>query len=531
MPNIERPNMDFLWANEGAILEPTDAKKVQGWTAEIPPHQWENWVQNRQDLVLAYIYQKGIPEWDESTEYYKDVSFTQHEGVLYKALEDNEGSEPSSVNTDWLELVFYSDDIEQALHTYADNAANQALQDANQYTDAGLSTKADLTDPRFSDAREWTAATVSQAEAEAGTATTRRAWTAQRVRQAITAWWNQLGTSFGRGFVALADAAAGRTKLGLGTAAIKNVTTNALDTTADRVLRVGDGGLLAGQPPNVTDEFLDGSMPGGIYRVAGPQSPDRPFGFGSMISIPYSEAADRQAQIAISADGRLLYRATQHSRSWSEVLTSGSLNLGTASSKDVGTSPGDVMEVGAFGLGFVGDLPRILDLDSPFTPNGLYSAHSSVTPGTFPAGFIAGSVRVEAYRNGGPGDEYVKQTFNVAEKGVNRSFSRSYDGITSSWTDWQSEGSQELGDGQTWQDVSSSRTVGTTYTNTTGRTISVMLSANVNSMSEFFVDGTSIFVQDGSPGLSIITAIIPNGSTYSLGARTNTDGWKWLELR
>jgi hypothetical protein len=36
---------------------------------------------------------------------------------------------------------------------------------------------------------EWTGSTVSQAEAEAGTATTRRAWTAQRVRQAIAAWW------------------------------------------------------------------------------------------------------------------------------------------------------------------------------------------------------------------------------------------------------------------------------------------------------------------------------------------------------
>jgi hypothetical protein len=36
---------------------------------------------------------------------------------------------------------------------------------------------------------EWTAETIAQSEAEAGTATTRRAWTAQRVRQAIAAWW------------------------------------------------------------------------------------------------------------------------------------------------------------------------------------------------------------------------------------------------------------------------------------------------------------------------------------------------------
>lgn len=40
-------------------------------------------------------------------------------------------------------------------------------------------------------AREWSADTVPQAEAEAGVATTRRAWTAQRVLQAAVAWWDR----------------------------------------------------------------------------------------------------------------------------------------------------------------------------------------------------------------------------------------------------------------------------------------------------------------------------------------------------
>lgn len=44
-------------------------------------------------------------------------------------------------------------------------------------------------DARLSDAREWSAATIDQAEAEAGTGTTRRAYTAQRVFQAVAAWW------------------------------------------------------------------------------------------------------------------------------------------------------------------------------------------------------------------------------------------------------------------------------------------------------------------------------------------------------
>lgn len=41
----------------------------------------------------------------------------------------------------------------------------------------------------LSDAREWSAETISQAESEAGLATTRRAFTAQRVFQAVAAWW------------------------------------------------------------------------------------------------------------------------------------------------------------------------------------------------------------------------------------------------------------------------------------------------------------------------------------------------------
>src|SRR5690625_3205390 len=47
-------------------------------------------------------------------------------------------------------------------------------------------------DVRRSNSREWTASTVSQSEAQSGTSTTRRAWSALRVRQAITAWWNTI---------------------------------------------------------------------------------------------------------------------------------------------------------------------------------------------------------------------------------------------------------------------------------------------------------------------------------------------------
>ena len=67
---------------------------------------------------------------------------------------------------------------------------------------------------------EWTAETVSQAEAEGGTATTRRAWTAQRVTQAIVAWWN---------------GSAAKTQLDAASSGITSLQASKLDATANAV--------------------------------------------------------------------------------------------------------------------------------------------------------------------------------------------------------------------------------------------------------------------------------------------------------
>ena len=55
-----------------------------------------------------------------------------------------------------------------------------------------LADKVDITDPKLTDSREWSEDTVTQAEAEAGTDTGRKAWTVQRVWQAIGSWWNSI---------------------------------------------------------------------------------------------------------------------------------------------------------------------------------------------------------------------------------------------------------------------------------------------------------------------------------------------------
>ena len=99
--------------------------------------------------------------------------------------------------------------------------------------------KAATTDPRLTDAREWTAATVTQAEAEAGTDITRRAFTAQRVRQAIVAWFNGISGALGRTILTRTTAGQVRSDIGLGTSATKNV-----GTAADNVMQVGAGGVI-----------------------------------------------------------------------------------------------------------------------------------------------------------------------------------------------------------------------------------------------------------------------------------------------
>ncbi|MBK0062136.1 MULTISPECIES: pyocin knob domain-containing protein [unclassified Acinetobacter] len=90
-----------------------------------------------------------------------------------------------------------------------------------------------------------------------------------------------------------------------------------------------------------------------------------------------------------------------------------------------------------------------------------------------------------------------------------------------------------IGVGQSWSDVTSSRAVNTTYTNTTGKPIQIMVTtANWNNAGSFelVLDGvsvTNIGNQDGYNQSKPVSAIVQNGSTY----RINGSFTKWSELR
>ena len=85
---------------------------------------------------------------------------------------------------------------------------------------------------------------------------------------------------------------------------------------------------------------------------------------------------------------------------------------------------------------------------------------------------------------------------------------------------------QPVGVGQTWQNLSASRAAATTYTNSSGRPITVFIMGGSSASNSVIIGGltTQTFA-----AFVPVTFIVPNGDTYRI-ASVNS-GVFWLELR
>lgn len=94
--------------------------------------------------------------------------------------------------------------------------------------------------------------------------------------------------------------------------------------------------------------------------------------------------------------------------------------------------------------------------------------------------------------------------------------------------------SQSIGVGQTWQNVGASRARNTDYVNSTGRPILVNVSYTQTSStnSAVLVDGLTVASgsQNSTATGQLLSAIVPNGSTYRANLGTNGFSF-WAELR
>jgi hypothetical protein len=159
---------------------------------------------------------------------------------------------------------------------------------------------------------------------------------------------------------------------------------------------------------------------------------------------------------------------------------------------------------------------------------------------TITGGSITG-ITALAVTDGGTGVSTLTNNAVLVGNGANAvtSISPGVSGnvLTSDGTVWTSAASTAIGVGQTWQNLTASRSVGITYTNSTGRPIQVNIilgnftDAAINM--QLTVDGLQVATFGygragaGDNGNGTCTAIVPAGSTYLATGTVSA----WFELR
>lgn len=91
-----------------------------------------------------------------------------------------------------------------------------------------------------------------------------------------------------------------------------------------------------------------------------------------------------------------------------------------------------------------------------------------------------------------------------------------------------------VGVGQTWQNLTSSRVLGTTYTNSTGRPIQIAVGCvGSSTTAQLNIGGINLGQVGTSAGTRAqLTGIVPNNTTYSISAAVGTPTIEsWAELR
>tara|TARA_R110000822_G_scaffold5955_6_gene25187 strand:+ start:1603 stop:2406 length:804 start_codon:yes stop_codon:yes gene_type:complete len=86
-----------------------------------------------------------------------------------------------------------------------------------------------------------------------------------------------------------------------------------------------------------------------------------------------------------------------------------------------------------------------------------------------------------------------------------------------------------LGYGQTWQNVFASRASGTTYYNTTGKPIYMIINSNLTAGATLTINGTVVYTSVANPVRDTSSFVIPVGVSYVYTASTAI--YTWSELR
>lgn len=372
MAEFIRVDMNDVWAAGGDSVPPTKAKIAECWLVEAVPRQWWNWMQNRVDSNVAYLLQKGLPEWDSGTEYFANKSIQQYRGVVYKALKDSKGVDPTAAGqTSWAVAFADSTPYLEKIKNLAVTAQTVTIinsvgnADSVPYGSAGLRLLGSNTSQ---DAR-----TEIQAQTLNGNLTALSTLTGANNNLPYFTSGSSMAvtpfTSFGRDLVSRDNPTSGRAALGLGTASIYNAQPQAWSTSG--LMFAGAFGLggYAVISSAATVNVNDPTCPTGFYDV----SPDSIPGFVTpipgtwtrIIHQSHSNAAGFATQIATANFAnagvcRIFVRKAAGTgwSDWSEIMNSTMFPTQTSKTDGVGANPGTgkLMRVGAFGIGSLLDL-------------------------------------------------------------------------------------------------------------------------------------------------------------------------------
>ncbi len=430
MVDITKLDMTDIWASSGDKTAPDPSKIATGWIVEVVPRQWWNWFENRQDQNIAYMLQKGIPEWDSFTEYLINKSYVQRNNIVYKCIQTGTNQDPATAPLYWVKAFPESSASLESIRNLTPAADRVAYftgaNSASLMTVTALA-RTLLDDDNVTTMRSTLGAQASNTNLTALSGATAATNTFPYWNSATTMLASPI-TAFGRSLIAAVDAAGARAVLGLSTGATSTVTTSNTDVTANRLLKVGDFGI--GIP--IATVNIDNLLSTGIYQAASNGGGVYPVGFGngSVIVTQRNVSPYRASQLLLSDGDNRSWRRSNGGTwgAWAEVWSTDNL-VKTTSATD--TTTGRMLKVGDFGLGSV-KTTILASLNDTTTAVGFYAA--DIPTVGLPTGVSYGLVTVVRH----PVTDTIAQELIVpgGHANNNRKFFRAYNTTAGAWRAW-----------------------------------------------------------------------------------------------
>lgn len=460
MADIIKKNMTEIWASAGDVQAPEASKIRAGWVVESVPRQWWNWFENRQDNNIAYMLQKGIPEWDAETEYQTNKSYVQRNNIVYKATAISVNKDPAleANSGSWVKAFAESTPYLEKLKTlpvtpgtvpYIDAGGNAVLNAIGATGSSLLGTATAV------DARAVINAQLGNTNLTALSGVSAGTNVLPYFNSATTMAVTTL-TATGRQIISQPDMASVRSVMGLGTGALYNAQSSLYASANNLLMLTGAFGLGGYSIVSTTNTINvnEPTCPTGFYDVA----PDTIFGFVApipgqwtrIIHQSHANAAGFATQIAtanFTAPGtaRMFVRKAAGSGwgDWAEIMTTAGYPAQTGQTNDAGNTGaaaglGKLLRTGAFGVGARLDLRgTVWSIGTPSqmsghgTIRGLGSAGQLGIPGLSVNDL--GVLTVDAHWTDNSGIRGYMRTFS---DGLNTYTQSSGSSVDQPWSTW-----------------------------------------------------------------------------------------------